>query len=228
MRTLTNIRLVRLRMPQDESKHARRKAMRSAEKAKMKGKIRRLEKNAKIQDTLRKKQEKEITEQAERIEKLEKKIERLEKTIHKQADRLDQHTNDLNRANLLQKTTVDSTVLPIIAAILYKSIYQIGFGKSYQEPHFGDNRDERLRAKENEFRKFGMLSVEEMRLFADTVSSEISCTSPMLHANLICLSGPQLSTNVILLRTLPRERILFRSCRSRVLGLPSSWREVLS
>lgn len=220
-------------MPQDESKHARRKARRRAEKAQMKRKIRELEKNAKLQDRLRKKKEEEITAQAERIEKLEKSIKRLEKTLYKQADRLDQHEDDLNRANLLHKTTVGSTILPIIAAILYKSIYQIGFGKSYQEQHFGDNRDERLRAKENEFLKFGLLSVEEMRLFADTVSSEISFTSPMLHAKLTWLSGLQRSRNVIPLPTiplptLPRGTILFRSCRSRVLGLPSSWREVLS
>lgn len=85
-----------------------------------------------------------------------------------------QYAVDLHHSNLLHKTTVDSTVLPIITAIMYKVMYRVGFGNQRVEPRTGKNHRSILLSNLDLFARFGFHSREEMEAFANSVSTENS------------------------------------------------------
>lgn len=92
--------------------------------------------------------------------------------MQQQEDLINQYAEDLNRSNLLNKTTVESTVLPLIAAIRYQTIYRKAIGQHQQEPCPGANHRAILLARESRFADFGMEWVAKMRTIAHTMSAE--------------------------------------------------------
>lgn len=137
-----------------EQRKKRRKAKRRVERLRMKQEIKELQKIVK-----------EICEAAEKIRKDDKRKFREQKIAMKQ------YEENLNRANLLLETTVRTTLLPIIAAIVYKKIYRIGFTQYPQEHRGGGDRRGGFLSDVQNFEKFGMKSSEEMQIFASTVST---------------------------------------------------------
>lgn len=79
---------------------------------------------------------------------------------------------DLHQSNLLHKTAVDSTVLPIITAIIYKVMYRVGFGNPRVEPRPGKDHKSILLSHLERFATFGLHSEEKMESFANSVSNE--------------------------------------------------------
>lgn len=181
-------------MPEEKTKKQRKKERREhrrAERSQMKRRMREFEKNNNRLARLAKKQAERLKQQGQRMDQYEvdlsqygEDLKHSKEDLNRTKEDLNHTKEDLNRSILLLKTTVVSTVLPIIAAVVYKSIYQIGFGYENPDPGFGDNRADRLWLKENEFHRFGMKSIEEMHIFAATVSTEISCQYPILNADL--------------------------------------------
>lgn len=68
-------------------------------------------------------------------------------------------------------TTVQSTVLPIVAGVIGKEIYRTWFARGNQEYPFRDDRGAALLANKKKFARFGMRSELEMEVFAATVST---------------------------------------------------------
>lgn len=81
------------------------------------------------------KQIKKLEEQNKKLEKTVEQIFRavvenrqmVEQKLEEQNAVMRKYEEDLNRSNLLHQTTVQSTVLPVVAAV-YKTISKIGFG----------------------------------------------------------------------------------------------------
>lgn len=139
---------------------------------------------------------KKVSKQAEHDrEMLKKFVQAAEQDRHEANKRFEeqdearkQYEEELDNTNRLLTTTVQSTVLPIIAAIVYKEIYRIGFGHQSHNQGGGGDRRVGLLSNNSYFKKFGMNTNEEMEIFARTVSSRTSCWNETM---LTLLSGRQ-------------------------------------
>lgn len=158
----------------DYKKELRRKARkqrREAEKSEMKKKMKKLEKTVRkmSRDASR---NSEVVEQ--RFEAIEQDCQMGDQRFKKQNALMHQYAEDLQHSNLLLKTIVDSTVLPVIAGIIYKVMYRVGFGNHRIEPCPGKDHRSILLSYLEWFARFGFHSREEMETFANLVNIEIS------------------------------------------------------
>lgn len=153
-------------------KEQRRKAKKKRRKAEISAlmtEIKKLKKTVR-QMSKDRQQDREAAEQDRQAAEQEQKL--VDQRFDEQNSVNRQFAEDLHHSNLLHKTTVDSTVLPIITAIIYKVMYRVGFGNPRVEPRPGKDHKSILLSHLERFARFGLHSEEEMESFANSVSNE--------------------------------------------------------
>lgn len=133
--------------------------------------VRQLEKASKRRN---RKHEQDLDKLDERLARIDHTVARISRKLKGQQD--------------LQEMTIRTVVLPRIAAAMYKEIFRIGSSHDQYEPRLTDQRRSQLLARHDQFADFRMRSVEEMRVFAATVSTPRVVVLSK-HSNLTHLSG---------------------------------------
>lgn len=98
--------------------------------------------------------------------KLKSRIKKLEREVKKQ--RIQNTVSDN-----LHAISIRLTVLPVVAGVMYRAIFQSAMRTETTTKTSDDLRLRYLRENQDNFAWFGMQSMQEMKIFIDTVCVEI-------------------------------------------------------
>ncbi|RPA91537.1 hypothetical protein L873DRAFT_299698 [Choiromyces venosus 120613-1] len=133
------------------------------------------------------------------------------KTTEGQAKEVEQLNQDM-------RAVMSTTVVPIVAAVVLKSLYKKGVGLAPSEAHLSDTRGNTIRQHHDWFSRFGLANRQEMLDFAEVWPVVMAARNTAAHE----VTGDNVITALSYCKGNLR-RVLERAFRSLWGISPSNW-----